>query len=134
MPSYKANDPFNSQGRRMLCILSFSEHKLEIVRHVVSTVVCSGVWCWGDYQRHSPHSPPPQKKKKILPASLCISNEYGVRRFYCNSVIRPQNCTWLHSVRHTSERHTSVLRLTRCYVMLLYVFYVVLCSALSISF
>jgi len=113
----------------MLCILCLSENKLEIVRLVVSTVV----WGWGDYQRHFP---PPQKK--VLPASLCINNEYGVRTFSCNSVIHPQNCTWLRSFRHTSEFHTSVLRLLRCYVMLcyvmlLYVFYVVLCSPLFIS-
>ena len=41
--------------------------------------------------------------------------------FSCNSVIHPQNCTWLRSFRHTSEFHTSVLRLLRCYVMLCYV-------------
>ena len=53
-------------------------------------------------------------------------------------------CTWLPSFRHTSEFHTAVLRLLRCYVilcyvmlcyvMLLYVFYVALCSPLFFSF
>ena len=63
----------------MLCILCLSENKLEIVRLVVSTVVCSGVWCWGVYQCHFPPSPP-----KVLLASLCITNEDGVRTLSSN--------------------------------------------------
>jgi len=60
MPSYKETDLFNSQTCRMLCILCFSENKLEIVRLVVWTVVCSGV-CFGVTTSVIP--PPPPKKK-----------------------------------------------------------------------